>query len=100
MKVEEIKLAFETNVQFARIDELNKKLSETSKRFTDVFNEIKRFSVLNTGFAADFVSVEAEVTRAINTAKELGLDYKPLQGILDRANAGRVASQNLAKKIG
>jgi hypothetical protein len=100
MKVEEIKLAFETNVQFSRIDELNKKLSETSKKFTDVFNEIKRFSVLNTGFTSDFVSIEAEVIRAINTAKELGLDHKPLQGILDRANAGRVASQNLSKKIG
>jgi len=86
MKVEEIKVAFETNVQFAINDDVKKnydKAISARKQSLDVYNnakssiskaitELKSFKTINEDALNTFVKFDALI-------KELGIPYPPEQ---------------------
>lgn len=88
MKVEEIKLAFNTNVQFGLIDDIQKDIdaggkyldaSKTSATLAE--NSLKRAQI--------------NAREGVEKAKFLGVDAKPFQLKLDNATA----LMNMASKI-
>lgn len=78
MKVEEIKLAFETNVQFGLIEDIQK----------DIDAGGKYLGVVKTNATLAENSLKRAQTNAkegVDKAKYLGLDSKPFQLKLDNA---------------
>jgi hypothetical protein len=74
MKVEEIKLALEKNIQFALIDDLKKELSALQTMGGSKASEISSISSSLLSGKTVALSLAQKAEKAIAQAKELGID--------------------------
>ena len=96
MKVEEIQLAFETNVQLALIDDIKKSVNDFNIDFEKALGGVeiaRNFS--KTGLAKTQNALDL-VNKAILMAKEIGIDTKELDRWKDVIN-NNIKSWNTRK---
>lgn len=100
MKVEEIKLAFETNVQFALIDDAKKSLTTANSLLDLAYKEVRE---INQGRISNAIKQFEDAIKLSDTilkqVKELGISSKETEDVKAIAVKNLKEAQNIKTKI-